>query len=252
MLNPVTGTITFGNHDSQASPDGHGSIPEPKTTIEVTYRYVASGDAGNVGPGLLTIPVNPTRNVNLTVTNVVAATSGADEEPIEETIRRAPGALRNRSRAVTADDYEYIPKPQPTEDLLATVKAFLNDRRILGTKLDVRGPAYKPINVTINLTFFPNIDPSRREPLRAELKAQVEKILHPIHGGPNRNGWEIGQAVTPQTILTQLQFPQEFGYISDLSFNDKLRHVLLGEHELVFAGKVTVNDAETTKRTRST
>jgi hypothetical protein len=289
MLNPVTGTITFGNYDKQASPDGHGSIPASETTIEVTYRYVASGNAGNVGPGLLTIPVNPENGINLTVTNVVSATNGADEEPIEETIRRAPGALRNRSRAVTADDYEYLtreasrevaivrclqgaftitekrqtfdpnffgqvtvlivptatesnPYPQPTEDLLATVKAFLNDRRILGTKLDVRGPTYKPINVVIKVTFFDGFGQDRKEPLLAELKAQVQKILHPIHGGSNRNGWAIGQAVTPQSILTQLQFPQEVGYISDLSFGNNLRHVQLGAHELVCAGTVTVTE----------
>jgi hypothetical protein len=284
MLNPVTGTITFGNYDKQASPDGHGSIPASETRIEVTYRYVASGNAGNVGPGLLTIPVNPENGINLTVTNVVSATNGADEEPIEETIRRAPGALRNRSRAVTADDYEYLtreasrevaivrclqgafksdgrinkdiagqitvlivptttennPHPQPTEDLLATVKAFLNDRRILGTKLDVRGPAYKPVNVNVELTFFIS-DNTVKNSLKAEITAKIEKILHPIHGGPNRNGWAIGQAVTPQSILSQLQFPQEFGYISDLSFGEgenPIRHVQLGEHEIVCAGTV--------------
>ena len=42
------------------------------------------------------------------VTNVAPAFGGANEEPIEDTKRRAPQALQTRDRAVTASDYESL------------------------------------------------------------------------------------------------------------------------------------------------
>lgn len=107
-LNPVTGDISFGNHDPIVRPDGHGSIPPDESEIRaLTYRYVAGGSKANVPPSTITVlrasaaglvsAINPGRSVN-----------GADEESVEEAKRRAPEALRNRYRAVTAADYEYL------------------------------------------------------------------------------------------------------------------------------------------------
>jgi predicted phage baseplate assembly protein len=111
-LDPVTGEISFGNYDGQTG-QGHGSVPPAGSTIRaLTYRHVAAGAAGNVAPGQVTaigttlagaLPAGITRVVNLG-----AGRDGANEEPIQATLRRAPQELKVRYRAVTADDYEFL------------------------------------------------------------------------------------------------------------------------------------------------
>ena len=111
-LDPVVGEIAFGNHDPRTG-DGHGSVPPAGSTVRaLSYRYVASGAAGNVAAGQVTalgttiagpLPAGVTKVINLG-----AAQDGSDEEPIDATLRRAPEELKIRDRAVTVDDYEFL------------------------------------------------------------------------------------------------------------------------------------------------
>ncbi|MFI8234974.1 baseplate J/gp47 family protein [Streptomyces sp. NPDC085900] len=110
-LNPVTGEISFGSHDERNS-EGHGSIPAPGSLIRArTYRHVASGAAGNVPAGKVVVAgTKPDGTVpaGLDVTNLLAAHDGIDEEPTEDTLRRAPERLKIRDRAITADDFAHL------------------------------------------------------------------------------------------------------------------------------------------------
>ncbi|SNS15149.1 putative baseplate assembly protein [Geodermatophilus saharensis] len=113
-LNPVTGEVTFGNFDERAG-SGHGSIPPAGSQVRaLTYRYVGAGAAGNV-------TADRVRVLSSIVTGVAAVTNpgpgrdGADEEPIEETMRRAPDQLKIRDRAVTAEDYEFLAREASNE-----------------------------------------------------------------------------------------------------------------------------------------
>ncbi|HWR26546.1 MAG TPA: baseplate J/gp47 family protein [candidate division Zixibacteria bacterium] len=108
-LNPVTGTINFGNYSPTASPEGHGTIPKPGSEIRAqTYRYVAGGAKGNVPPSTINSIRTPHPSGVISVTNPGASRGGSNEEDIEETLRRGPEILRNRNRAVTIEDYEYL------------------------------------------------------------------------------------------------------------------------------------------------
>jgi predicted phage baseplate assembly protein len=107
-LDPVTGTIEFG--------DGRrGAIPPANSEVRaVTYRYVAGGLAGNLPPGSLTLLRKPLPGI-LAVTNPGPASGGTDEEDVQQTLKRGPEALRlrgpgttrNRFRTVTIADFEY-------------------------------------------------------------------------------------------------------------------------------------------------
>lgn len=114
-LNPVTGTINFGNYHPTASPDGHGTIPPLDSEVRgVTYRYVAGGANGNVPSDTINVIRTPLPGL-VSVTNPGPAAGGSDEEAIEETKRRGPEVLRNRYRAVTAEDYEYLAREATTD-----------------------------------------------------------------------------------------------------------------------------------------
>lgn len=114
-LDPVTGDVSFGNHDATLNPGGHGSMPAAGAAVVATsYRYVAGGTSGNVGAGAIRQLRTPVAGI-VDVTNVSSSFGGSDEEPIDDAKRRAPEVLRNRNRAVTAEDYEYLAREASTD-----------------------------------------------------------------------------------------------------------------------------------------
>jgi uncharacterized phage protein gp47/JayE len=114
-VDPVTGRIDFGNYHPSTSPDGQGSIPPSGSEIRaLTYRYVAGDSHGNVPPNTITV-MHAALPGLVAVHNPGPATGGSDEEAVEETKRRAPEVLRNRDRAVTAEDYEYLAREATTD-----------------------------------------------------------------------------------------------------------------------------------------
>lgn len=122
-VEPVPAEISFGNFDPSTG-TGRGAVPPKDALIRaVRYRYVASGAAGNVTAGRLTaLGTTLTGAVPAgisTVVNLGPGLDGADEEPIEDTMRRAPEQLKIRDRAITADDFEFLAR-EATNDILIT------------------------------------------------------------------------------------------------------------------------------------
>lgn len=134
-LDPVTGTLDFGDHDPLLNPGGHGSMPPAGAAVLASYRYVAGGVGGNTGAATIRALRTPVAGI-VDVSNLAAAEGGADEEAIEETKRRAPELLRKRNRAVTAEDYEALAGEASADVALA---------RCLGPRLQAAaGPGAPP------------------------------------------------------------------------------------------------------------
>ncbi|RAQ97525.1 putative baseplate assembly protein [Thermogemmatispora tikiterensis] len=108
-LDKLDGTLTFG--PALLQPDGtvyrFGSVPEKGSLLVFKrYRY-GGGVVGNVARGTLTVLKSAIPYV-AHVTNREAAVGGRDAQSLEEARLRAPQKLRARTRAVTADDYEFL------------------------------------------------------------------------------------------------------------------------------------------------
>ncbi|HEU4347606.1 MAG TPA: putative baseplate assembly protein, partial [Actinoplanes sp.] len=128
-IDPVAGEVRFGNFDQQTG-TGSGSVPPSGSRIRAArYRSVDAGAGGNAGPDqvvvLGTTPAGALPAGLTGVSNLGPARDGADEEPIEETMRRAPEELRIRYRAVTVDDYEFLAR-EASNDL--TIRRCLPPR----------------------------------------------------------------------------------------------------------------------------
>jgi|GEM_PF-754545 len=176
-LDPVAGEISFGNFDARAergeagtgqddeqAAQGHGSIPPAGSLIQaLSYRYVSAGAAGNVLPGQVTAPgplpsgALPTGITG--VTNLGPGQDGTDEEPIEDTLRRAPQQLKIRDRAVTAEDYEYLAR-EATSDV--AISRCLSPYPLQGDPWTYAGIVRAP--GTVNLIIVPDQGPSVRTP----------------------------------------------------------------------------------------
>ncbi|MDX8147386.1 baseplate J/gp47 family protein [Lentzea sp. BCCO 10_0061] len=99
-LDPSSAEITF------AAPAGRPAPPRG-SAVTARYRHVASGAAGNVAAGAVTMPAEGIADI-AGVTNPVRGAGGQDEEPVEAATLRGPRLLRTRDRAITAEDYEFL------------------------------------------------------------------------------------------------------------------------------------------------
>lgn len=108
-LDKLDGTLTLG--PALLQPDRSiyrfGRVPE-KGSLLVFKRYRYGGGAsGNVSRSTLSVLKSSIPYV-AHVTNRGAALGGRDAQSLEDAKLRAPQRLRARTRAVTADDYEYL------------------------------------------------------------------------------------------------------------------------------------------------
>jgi predicted phage baseplate assembly protein len=280
-IDPVAGEVRFGNFDPQSG-KGSGSVPPAGSRIRAArYRHVDRGAAGNVAPGqvvvLTTAPDTTLPPGIATVTNLGPARDGADEEPIEETMRRAPEELRIRYRAVTVDDYEFlareaandlvirrclaprlhnpppgavtpfqkgqpwefgglvrapgtvnlvivpdrgpeIVRPEPTQDQIRLVEAYLDARRDLTARLEVVAPRYLPVIVSVTIQVWQEALAAGADTgtIESETRARIRAFLHPTRGGPNGTGWQVGEPVFTSDLFRALMPAEDIGFISTL------------------------------------
>ncbi|ADV68665.1 putative baseplate assembly protein [Deinococcus maricopensis] len=103
------GTITFGPTILQ--PDGSvyrfGAIPPQGASMKMRRYTYSGGVIGNVPARTLTVLKSSIPYV-ARVTNHLPAVGGRNAQPLEDAIHQVPRILRTRTRAVTADDYEYL------------------------------------------------------------------------------------------------------------------------------------------------
>lgn len=265
LADPITGEITFGDHDPQTLL-GHGSVPPSGAPIRARYRYVASGAVGNVAAGQVVVLGTAPGGGGLpgltAVSNLAAAAEGTDEEPVEDTLRRAPEQLKIRDRAITAEDYEFlareagnevviarcltpklaadgtpwtyagivrapgnvnivvvpdqgpaVSRPDPTPELLADVLGYLDERRDVGAHLQVTGPRYCPIVVSVEIVVWRE---EFKDPVRSQTLQRITAFLHPTRGGAGGAGWQVGQPVFSSDLFQAIMPATDLGYISSL------------------------------------
>jgi hypothetical protein len=271
-VDPVQAQVMFGNYDPLSN-TGHGTVPQASDTVAATtYRYVATGAAGNVGADSIITLRTPVAGVT-SVTNLFSAYGGSDAEPVAETMRRAPQLLRNRDRAVTADDYQSLAlqasselasacclpptdaygsgawgtatygqldrsagnvnvivvpaigpdvsaTPFPTIELILAVTSYLDSRRDVTASLNVTGPRYLPVNVTVAASPWQSAQASglisSPSDLQGYIESQLSLYLHPVVGGLDGNGWQVGQHVYIADLYKAIMPPEAMGFISQL------------------------------------
>lgn len=280
-IDPVVGEVRFGNFDPQSG-EGSGSVPAAGSRIQAArYRHVDRGAAGNVAPGqVVVLTTAPDTNLPpgiAAVTNLGPARDGADEEPIEETMRRAPEELRIRYRAVTVDDYEFLAReaandlvirrclaprlhnpqagavtpfqkgqpwefgglvrapgtvnlvivpdrglevvrPEPTQDQIRLVMAYLDARRDLTARLEVVAPRYLPVIVSVTIQVWQEALAAGADTgtIESDTRARIQTFLHPTRGGPAGTGWQVGEPVFTSDLFRALMPAEDIGFISTL------------------------------------
>ncbi|KYF79083.1 hypothetical protein BE20_29420 [Sorangium cellulosum] len=145
LLDPEAGIVYFG--------DGvRGRVPaSTRRIVALRYRHGGGKDA-EVPAGEVNQPQSLPSAIQDAV-NIVAARGGKDAETLDQAKRRAPSALRTRSRAVTADDFEVIASETPGVRIARALAVPLRRPLVVGGEdalgLDVDTVASGAVSVVV-------------------------------------------------------------------------------------------------------
>lgn len=271
VLNPINGEITFG--------DGRNGLPPPagRDNVRATYR-IGGGTRGNVGAHTLSVLKQSVAFVQ-SVDNPFSAWGGADAESIDEAKKRGSYAIKNRDRAITAEDYEQlaiaasrrvararcvqsprdgsvvlliVPKADraedthivPSRDLLDQVGQFIEKRRLITARVQVGKPRYVDCSIRLTVSLKPGATADR---VKSDVRNRVKKLLHPLKGGPKNDGWPFGRSVGKADLYPLVESVDGIDRVQDLVIVDEIRRVgvetlKLGDDELPHVVDVEVVD----------
>ncbi|MFR9728787.1 putative baseplate assembly protein [Saccharopolyspora sp. MS10] len=100
----------------------------------------------------------------------------------------------------------------PSEQLLATIAARLDERRLLGTRLVVEPPFYQGITVVARLrSTGPEVGRLDQDALDA-----LYRYLNPLRGGADGTGWPFGHPVQSGEIFAVLQRVAGIGLVEQV------------------------------------
>ncbi len=277
VVDPITGEIRYG--------DGiRGMIPPLGADNIIAEEYrTGGGMIGNVGASSLVVLRQSLPYIEA-VSNPYPAAGGADKETIDEAKLRGPQVIKNRYRAVTADDFEWLTlrasgsvararcypnpkqagtvsvivvpkggenggdltqKPLPTPELLRRVKDFLDERRLITTRLNVNKPKYVEVSVSVEVVMKP-IGP-RGESFKREMENAVRRYVHPLHGGADGRGWPFGRTLHKSDLLKVIESVNGVDFCESLSlYNEDKKasadKIEIAEDELIHVVDVAIRE----------
>src|SRR3954463_5313928 len=235
VVDVVSGEVELGpaireNHGGWTQ---YGAVPPKGAVLRFTRYRHGGGRDGNVTANTLTVLKSTIAGVD-TVTNPDAAFGGVDAELINHARQRAAMEIRSRYRAVTAEDFEFLageasprvaravcippanggPVPLhlvprvypadrrleyselvPDDALLTEVAEYLDDRRLIGTTVELKPCRYRGLSVVVNLQARPLADTARVE---EDVAHALYTYLNPLIGGNatgRGGGWPFGRAL---------------------------------------------------------
>ncbi len=235
MLDAVSGEVSLGPAIRQTEGGWiqYGMVPPKGAVLRMTAYRHGGGTAGNVAPNTLTVLRSPIAGVD-TVSNPKVATGGVDAETLDSARTRAAMEIRSRYRAVTAEDFEFmcgeasprvaravcippadggaipvrilprvIPADRhleyaelvPTEGLLREVAEYLDERRMIGTTIQLLPVRFRGLSVVVDLQAETAADPARVE---QDVAHALYTYLNPLIGGSPvgpSTGWPFGRSL---------------------------------------------------------
>ena len=211
----------------------YGAIPVKGALLRFTRYRHGGGRRGNVAGGTLTVLKSAIPGV-ASVVNQTMAFGGVDLETMDSTRQRAAMEIRTRYRAVTAEDFEFlcgeasprvaraiclppresmaarvhiVPRVEPADrrlavhellpddPLLQEVSEYLDERRLIGTSVELLPARFRGVTIVCNVQAAPRADLTRVE---QDVTHALYTYLNPLTGGSLEGigtGWEFGRAL---------------------------------------------------------
>ena len=271
VVDRISGQIHFGNGDKGMQP------PVGANNIRLRIYKTGGGSQGNKPANSIT-QLHTALPLIAAVTNHESAKGGQNIEDWDSVFERGPTYLRHRGRAVTARDFEDLakissplvakakcfplkdlgadfpltgkpgdvslvvvpritdPEPRPSLDLLRHVWEFINPLRMQGTSLVLVGPDCLYINIQADIV--PKYDSIEMDVVTV-CRERLEAFLHPLTGGENTHGWDIGKRPHESDVYAVLESLPHLEFVRSLqvTFHEERTGILESGNFLVCSGK---------------
>ena len=97
---------------------------------------------------------------------------------------------------------------------------YLNERKLLGVRIQLQEPSYVGVAVTASIGLEPMYQNDRAEDMiRQQLKLTLYKFLNPLTGGIDGEGWKFGRPVYISDIIALFQKVSGVRYIGEVLLN---------------------------------
>ncbi len=240
-VDAFAGEVQFGPaiRQGDGSLRQYGATPPKGAHLRLTVYRTGGGVRGNVATGQVRVLKTSVPYV-ARVENRTPAVGGARAEDIEDAKLRGPLVLRSRGRAVTAEDFVELTKqvaPEiarvhcigvdgggvrvllvpyvagdevgrtrredliPLPESLTRISAYLDERRLVGTRMVIEPPEYQWLTAVISVRARPRY---RAEDVRKEVLSAVYRLFDPLVGGPEGTGWPLGRSVQAHEVNAAL------------------------------------------------
>jgi hypothetical protein len=257
-LDLITGEIQFGDGRQGKIPSvGRDNIK----AVQYRIHDGATGNTKAGTITALRNPSGALADIK-SVTNPEASAGGSDAETVADVKRHGPRRLKSRNRVVTFEDFEalareasgevanarclparnpagikqegwvtvvVLPKssaarPTPGPALIRTVQKYLEDRALTNladiNRIYVRGPEY--VKTSVKAQVVPR-KPEKADEVELTVLKRLEDFLHPLRGGPHRNGWELGRNVFQSEVYSEIEAIVDVDHVAGLTLQSSLQ-----------------------------
>lgn len=105
----------------------------------------------------------------------------------------------------------------PSKGFLATIKNFVESRRVVTTNVNVIGPEYVNVSVSGNVFLKKRVSESET---RESINRALAEFFDPVFGGPVAGqGWPFGRSIFPSEISQQLVKVDGVDYVTKIAIN---------------------------------
>jgi hypothetical protein len=116
-------------------------------------------------------------------------------------------------RDASLDPAERVAAPTPDPGALEAVRARLEQARMVGTEVWVCPPRYRTVRLAVHILGVPDDPAAAREAISAALT----RLLDPLEGGDDRDGWPFGDPLRPSRLMRELVPVIEDGEIESVA-----------------------------------
>jgi hypothetical protein len=88
-----------------------------------------------------------------------------------------------------------------TTEVRDQIHQYLDERRLLSTRLDVTIPAYQWVETEVDLRVTQHHDP---DAVRQRVEARLFEFINPITGGVEGNGWRFGRDLLVSDVMAAI------------------------------------------------
>lgn len=265
ILDRTNGTVTFGDGTRGMS------VPVGSNNIMAVKYLAGGGKRGNQGINTITGLRTTIPGID-NVLNQVSSFGGKDLEVTENVVNRGPHTVKNRGRAITKEDFEWlaceasqniieakcfisgwaeikiiiVPRseentPLPNIGLINNVRNYLEKRCLvtLRNSIKIVGPEYRIIDIEI--TAKPN-SPDEYAIVIECVKRRFDTYLHPVNGSQDCTGWKLGQNIFISEVANIIEDIDGVDYVEDLVLKKIVSGKTIEEASNTTKGWINIED----------